>query len=139
MALPEPAPGLVISYAYLWHGEHRAGAEEGRKDRPCAIVLTTADRDGDKIVWVVPITHRKPAADRHAVELPAAVKRRLGLDAERSWIITDELNQFVWPGYDLRPISRAHPDTFHYGFLPMELFAAVKRGILANRARMISR
>jgi hypothetical protein len=139
MALPEPAPGLVISYAYLWRDEHRAGAEEGRKDRPCAIVLTSADRDGDKIVLVVPITHSKPAADQHAVELPAAAKRRLGLDAGRSWIITNELNQFVWPGYDLRPISRAHPDTFHYGFLPTEIFAAVKRGILANRARTISR
>jgi hypothetical protein len=68
-----------------------------------------------------------------------AAKRRLGLDAGRSWIITNELNQFVWPGYDLRPISRAHPDTFHCGFLPTEIFAAVKRGILANRARTISR
>jgi hypothetical protein len=39
MPLPAPQRGLVISYAYLWHHEHRAGLEEGRKDRPCVIVL----------------------------------------------------------------------------------------------------
>jgi hypothetical protein len=34
MPIPTPEPGLVISYAYLWHHEHEAGREEGRKDRP---------------------------------------------------------------------------------------------------------
>jgi len=34
MALPDPQPGLVISYSYLWHHEHRAGREEGLKSRP---------------------------------------------------------------------------------------------------------
>jgi hypothetical protein len=28
MPLPEPEPGLVISYAYLWHHEHDSGVEE---------------------------------------------------------------------------------------------------------------
>jgi hypothetical protein len=27
--IPTPEPGLVISYAYLWHHEHEAGREEG--------------------------------------------------------------------------------------------------------------
>jgi hypothetical protein len=139
MALPAPAPGLVICYSYLWHDEHRRGVEEGRKNRPCAIVVTTVDADGDQKVLVAPITHTDPAPDRHAVELPAALKRRLGLDDARSWIITDELNEFIWPGYDLQPISRAKPDTYHFGFLPKEIFAAVKQGILANRARAVPR
>jgi hypothetical protein len=39
MPIPSPEPGLVISYAYLWHHEHEAGREEGRKDRPSVIVL----------------------------------------------------------------------------------------------------
>jgi hypothetical protein len=39
MPIPTPEPGLVISYAYLWHHEHGAGREEGRKDRPSVIVL----------------------------------------------------------------------------------------------------
>jgi len=36
--LPEPVPGLVIRYSYLWYAEHVLGREEGQKDRPCAIV-----------------------------------------------------------------------------------------------------
>ena len=38
MALPSPEPGLVLNYAYLWHEEHRAGREEGRKDRPSVVI-----------------------------------------------------------------------------------------------------
>jgi sugar phosphate permease len=38
VALPEPIPGLVIRYSYLWHSEYVRGREEGQKDRPCAIV-----------------------------------------------------------------------------------------------------
>jgi hypothetical protein len=133
VALPAPAPGLVIGYSYLWHDERAAGAEEGRKDRPCAIVLVATDDEGDTVVYVVPVTH-SPLQDAHAVAIPTSVKRRLGLDDTPSWIVTSELNQFVWPGYDLRPIARDRPDVFAWGFLPIELFTAVKRGIAANRA-----
>jgi hypothetical protein len=132
MPLPVPAPGLVISYAYLWHDQFQAGAEEGRKARPCAIVVAAADQDGDMAVYVVPITHLRPD-DPHAVEIPASVKRRLALDDLPSWIITSELNRFIWPGYDLRPIARNQPDSFAWGFLPVEIFDAVKRGIAAHR------
>jgi hypothetical protein len=84
----------------------------------------------------VPITHTRPAAIRHPVKLPAWVKRRLGLDEEPAWIITDELNQFIWPGFDLRPISRHAMDTFHFGFLPVEILDAVKRAIFLNARRL---
>ncbi len=132
MAPPAPAPGLVICYSCLWHDEKAAGVVEGRKDRPCAIVVATTDARGDTIVYVVPVTHRRPA-DPHAVQLPSAVKRKLGLDVEPSWIVTSELNQFVWPGFDLRPISHRQRNRFAWGFLPKEILAAVKRGIAANR------
>ena len=132
MALPTPEPGLVISYAYLWHDQRRSGAREGRKARPCAIVVAATDEDGDIRVYVAPITHSKPD-DPHAVEVPPSIKRRLGLDAAPSWIVTGELNRFIWPGYDLHPIARDKPDTFAWGFLPTEVFAAVKRGIAAHR------
>src|SRR5689334_4007413 len=36
---PEPEVGLVISYAYLWFEEAERGQVEGRKDRPCAIIV----------------------------------------------------------------------------------------------------
>ena len=40
MTVVLPKPGEVIRYSYLWHDEHRAGQEEGRKDRPCAVVMS---------------------------------------------------------------------------------------------------
>jgi hypothetical protein len=136
MALPEPVPGLVICYSYLWHDERRRGVDEGRKDRPCAIVVAREDDAGETSVLVVPITHTEPPADRHPVVLPSTVKRRLGMDNRPSWIVTDELNQFTWPGFDLRPISRQTPDVFHFGLLPAKLFKAVTRSILANATRL---
>lgn len=122
MSIPNPQLGLVLSYSYLWHHEHRAGREEGVKNRPCVIgfALVHSDRF-DTIVRVAPVTHSQPEDPAAAFELPAAVKRHLGLDAERSWVVLDEVNEFGWPGFDLRPVPRA-PDTFAYGFLPPRLF-----------------
>ena len=60
MALPAPRPGLVISYAYLWSDEAARGTLEGRKDRPCVVVLNVEDRQGGQWVTVVPITHAMP-------------------------------------------------------------------------------
>jgi mRNA-degrading endonuclease toxin of MazEF toxin-antitoxin module len=121
MALPDPQPGLVLSYAYLWHHEHRAGREEGTKNRPCVIVLAQQQSSDGTVVRLAPVTHSPPDNPAAAFELPAAVKRHLGLDDERSWVILDEVNEFVWPGFDLRPVPRA-PQSFAYGFLPPRLF-----------------
>jgi len=61
MTLPEPEPGLVISYAYLWHHEHSRGREEGLKHRPCVVVLSVRrDPVGPPRVLVAPITHVQP-------------------------------------------------------------------------------
>lgn len=122
MALPEPKLGLVISYSYLWHHEHNAGRDEGAKSRPCVILLAI-DRpdDGTLMVRVAPITHSPPGAPAAALAIPAAVKRLLGLDDERSWVILDEVNEFAWPGFDLRPIPPTR-DRFTYGFVPPRLF-----------------
>jgi hypothetical protein len=124
MALPAPQPGLVISYAYLWHHEHEVGHEEGRKDRPSVIVLTARrESDDATIVTVLPITHSAPESPDWAVEIPPAVKRHLGLDNARSWIVVAEGNEFLWPGYDLRQIPKA--DRYDYGFLPPRFFNQV--------------
>jgi hypothetical protein len=83
--LPEPQRGLVISYSYLWHHEHRAGRDEGRKNRPCVIVVAAeSDKDGAIIIRVVPVTHTPPDNSAAGIELPAVVKRHLGLDDQRS-------------------------------------------------------
>jgi hypothetical protein len=79
--LPEPVHGLVIRYSYLWADEHERGQEEGVKDRPCAIVVM--DKEGEKLVTVLPVTHTPPSDPALAVELPPPTKRRLGLDEPR--------------------------------------------------------
>jgi hypothetical protein len=120
---PEPQPGLVISYAYLWAEESEQGLVEGRKDRPCAIVLAleTFERGQRPRVAVAPITHTPPRDSSAALEIPPRVKAHLGLDAERSWVILDEFNVFTWPGFDLRPIT-GKSGRVDYGFLPPKLF-----------------
>src|SRR5947209_6944703 len=98
MPLPEPEPGLVIRYSYLWLDDFLAGQEEGVKDRPCAIVTAVRNEaDGEKRVLVLPVTHSPPKHPEYAVEIPQAVKRHLGLDDERSWIVVSECNEFTWP------------------------------------------
>ena len=134
MALPEPEPGLVISYAYLWHHEHQSGRDEGRKDRPCVIVVAVeSTSDGATVVTVAPITHRPPDDAAAAVEIPSAVKERLGLDLDRSWVVVNEGNKFVWPGFDLRKV----PETgrFEYGFLPPRFFNEVLAGFRSWRLK----
>jgi mRNA-degrading endonuclease toxin of MazEF toxin-antitoxin module len=133
MALPPPVPGLVIRYSYLWTHEAAAGREEGRKDRPCVIVLAVQPRDdGALFVTVAPVTHTPPVAANQAVEIPAETKLRLGLDSQPSWIVTTEVNSFTWPGPDLRPISWRRPDMFDYGVIPLALFRRVRAQLLGK-------
>jgi hypothetical protein len=144
LPLPDPEPGLVIPYAYLWRHEHRKGQEEGRKVRPAVIVLAVQPAKNGP-----PARHRSRRS-RIRRRLGAArrwscrfrVKQALGLDDERSWIILDEVNQFSWPGYDLRPVPGAK-DRFAYGFVPPKLYEAVIARILTlaaeRRVAQISR
>jgi hypothetical protein len=130
VTLPDPTPGLVIGYAYLWRDEALKGLEEGRKDRPCVIVLSVRKVGGTTLVTVAPITHSAPANPDLAVEISAETKARLGLDGERSWIIAGDLNRFVWPGVDLRPVAR-ESQIYHYGLVPPGTYRAVRDKVLA--------
>lgn len=131
MTLPKPEPGLVIRYSYLWHAESLEGREEGSKDRPCALVLATTSKGGSTIVTVLPITHSKPPAAELGLEIPGVVKRRLGLDGERSWIIYSELNRFTWPGPDLRRLPDRDDSTVAYGMLPPGMFSVLQQRFFA--------
>jgi hypothetical protein len=110
VALPEPVPGLIIRYSYLWYREHLEGRDEGQKDRPCAIVAALQkDEHGDTHVLVLPIT----------------------LDDARSWIVISEWNEFIWPGPDLRRLPDAPDASVAYGMLPPGLFATVRDKFIA--------
>lgn len=134
MSLPAPHPGLVIRYACLRKREYEAGREEGRKDRPCAIVMAVTDDEGESTVLVLPITHAPPPEAADAVEIPRVTKQRLGLDGERSWIVVTEVNEFIWPGPDLRPVPGGD-GSIAYGTLPPRLFDAVRDRFLARAER----
>jgi hypothetical protein len=96
VGFPDPVPGLVIRYSYLWLEEHRRGGEEGVKDRPCAVMLVVVNKGGERIVTVLPVSHTPPADSDLAVEIPPLVKRRLNLDDDRSWVVLTEANRFAW-------------------------------------------
>ena len=130
--IPDPQPGLVISYAYLWKRDAAQGREEGIKYRPAVVVLAVESDEGrGKSVLVAPITRQKPDDAATAVEIPPLTKRRLGLDAEPSWVILSEVNRFEWPGPDLLPVA---PGQWAYGMLPEGLFRTI-RDRLAGIAR----
>jgi hypothetical protein len=60
---------------------------------------------------------------------PRAVKRHLGLDEGRSWVVVDEGNEFPRPGYDLRKIPGT--DRLGFGFLPPRFFHQVLQAFIA--------
>lgn len=122
---------MVVRYSFLWSSEARQGETEGRKDRPCVIITAVKQvADGRVRVRVLPITHRPGNPDR-SIALPAKVKRHLGMDADASWIVLDELNEFLWPGVDLRPVSRAKPGVWTFGVLPVEVFDEIRAKLRA--------
>lgn len=135
MSLPNPEPGLVLSYSYLWKHQAQTGNEEGAKNRPCAVTLVIEKSDTETVVWVAPITHTDPDDREIAIEIPPRIKNHLGLDGERSWIILNEVNIFFWPGPDLRPVPGSK-GIFGYGYLPPKLYDKIREKMLAlHKAR----
>ncbi len=104
MSLPDPKPGLVIGYEFLFREEAEAGRETGRKARPCAVVVVVGE-GVNKRVWLVAATHSPPSpgAARYHLELTPEECREMGLDGAAHWVCLRDLNAFDWPGYDLRP------------------------------------
>ena len=130
MPLPDPEAGLVIHFNYLWRSERDRGRDNARYPRPCAIVLAhRRAADDETVVVVVPITHSPPDAETKALALPVAVKRHLGLDDAASWVVVDEVNEFVWPGFDLQPNAKGE---VAYGFIPKRLFQRIREGVLES-------
>jgi hypothetical protein len=130
MTFPTPVQGLVIRYSYLWRAEHLRGQEEGAKSHPCAVILVTTTEGGVQVATVLPITHTPPADNRLAVEIPYTTKQRLGLDAERSWVVLSEANRFVWPGPDLQPIRGDDAASVAYGLLPYGLIEEIRLKVI---------
>jgi hypothetical protein len=128
MALPEPKPGLVIRYDYLWSHEASAGRQQG-KDRPACLVAASDPEITPRFVVLLPITHVRPRDKTIGVAIPQKVRAALGLDDIPSWVIVSEHNVDEWPNGGLTPIP-SHPSRFAYGFLPPGLFRRIKEKFL---------
>ena len=116
MPPPEPRPGLVICYDYLWTREAAVGRIQG-KERPACVVAATDSG--------ISIKHTRPNKDTVGIEIPAKVRAALGLDDTKSWVIVSEHNVDEWPNAGLAPIP-GRPQDFAYGFIPPGLFAQMK-------------
>lgn len=111
MPLPSPQRGSVINYRFLWKDENDSGQVEGLKARPCLIVSIN-ETTNEKVVRVVPISTRNPGLSRNFLEITTAWSIQ-GLSRYPSYLILDEINEFVWPGYDIEPLS--HRSSSLYG------------------------
>ena len=143
MDFPRPVPGLVIRYSYLWRADYLRGRDEGVKDRPCAVVLVSKNAEGGEIVTILPVTHAEPKRPELALEIPAKTKKRLGLDSDRSWVVLTEVNQFRWPGPDLRLAHAGNAASAGYGQLSRKFFQQLRDRFVAvlraGEARIVDR
>lgn len=128
MPLPDPSPGLVIRYDYLWTREAAAGRDQG-KERPACLVAAMDSGASPRFVVILPITHTPPDKDTVGVAIPPKVRAALGLDDATSWVIVSEHNVDEWPNGGLATIP-GRPGVFSYGFIPPGLFAQVKAKFL---------
>jgi hypothetical protein len=126
------------------------GNAKHRRDRTRESMIAPAPssspcrmKGGQTRVYALPITHSPPARTQDGVEIPAAVKARLGLDAERSWVTVSEANVFTWPGPDLRFLPGPGSESSAYGFLPPGFFRIVRDRFLAagreQKAMLVAR
>jgi len=70
------------------------------------VVVARIEQKAGTLILVAPVTHTAPDKAADAIEIPANVKKQLGFDRDRSWIVVIELNRFIWPGPDISTGSR---------------------------------
>jgi hypothetical protein len=126
--LPDPKPGLVIRYDYLWRREAEAGRRLG-KDRPACLVAASDEAATPRFVVILPITHSRPRGETVGVAIPTRVRAALGLDDEPCWVIVSEHNVDEWPNAGLHSLP-GKPRTFAYGFVPPRLFGEIRAKFL---------
>ena len=85
--------GAVLRYPYLWARQSKNGETEGRKPRPCAVILALKSGNDQTELRLCAVTTQLPQTGTCAVEVPEIEKRRAGLDGgSQLWVIVDEHN-----------------------------------------------
>ena len=127
MPLPKPEPGLVLRFDYLWMNEDAQGRDQGKTRPSCLVAANLSIRPGK--VLLLPITHTPPTKGVVGIEIPWAVKRSIGFDDARSWVIVSECNLDQWPNSGLSPIH-GKAGEYSYGYLPPKFFSRIRKKIL---------
>lgn len=125
-----PKAGDVLRYPYLWARQAGYGETEGRKTRPCAVVLSLKAGSGQTELRLCAVTTQQPRAGTHAIEVPEIEKRRAGLDSDVPlWVIVDEHNLDVFEqSFYIEPHS--HMGAFSTSFtkeLQKEMVSALRQ------------
>lgn len=91
--------GSLIDYQFDWHQESLRGEIEGRKSRPCAVVLRLRNS-----FVIMPVTTKRPNVNTLAISFPEIEAERLHLERgiER-WVIIEEINIDEIPSYVMEP------------------------------------
>jgi hypothetical protein len=115
MPIPNPEPGLVISYAYLWHHEHEAGSRTGRgtkrqaeRDRACHRARRRRRHRRHRLA------DNAQRARPSVVEIPMPVNGISGSTTIRPGSSSARAMNLFGPGQDLR--KRPRSDRYDYGF-----------------------
>jgi len=129
-----PKVGQTVLHHFLWANEQELGRTEGAKARPCIVIAVESPADGHgRRVTVLPITSQPPHSGATAIEIPDALKTRIGLDPARpGWVVIDDANVFTWPGFDLVP---SPDDGFIRGMITSGLFQQIVTAVLAVHSR----
>lgn len=138
MTIEFPVVGQVFDYHYLWKWQAVKGETEGRKMRPSCVAVVTANSEGDKIVFIAPVTSKSPGHDRQALVVPTIEAKRAGLDtAIQLWVIVDELN-VDYPDQSFAIEARTPRGSFSHAFMNEivnSIHAIRKRGKLTLSRR----
>ncbi len=137
MVLPEPRPGLVIGYDFLFREQADAGMENASKPHPAVIVIVDR-RDARDRVSVVAVSHSPPSPGqaRHHLKLAPAECAQMGLDADDHWINLRDINAFDWPGFDLARTT-ASGNGYVHGAMSKRTFIRLVEALKACAGRQV--
>jgi mRNA-degrading endonuclease toxin of MazEF toxin-antitoxin module len=129
-----PKVGQIVFHHFLWAHEQASGQIEGAKARPCIVIAVEASAGSrGPRVTLLPVTSQPPRSAATTIEIPDALKTRVGLDPTLpGWVVIDDANVFTWPGFDLVPL----PDgSFIRGMITSGFFQQIATAVLAAHSR----
>ncbi len=120
---------MVIRHSFLF-------SNGDDKERPAVIVISVEPAIGGGAFHVatMPITHAPPREAATGLEVPRRLKDHLGLDAERFWVVVNEINEFDRPGYDLARVEGGAGE-WEYGQIPPGFYNQIKSRAIALEMR----